>query len=485
MKQSFSIRDILILFAFSLISYTSVYSQNENDAVRLAVPGILSNARALSMGNSYLTRSGDYSAMYFNPAGLALSNYSQLTGSIYHRYHQTGTLFFDNEAFENNSSTSLGQLGYLYKAPTTRGSLVYGFGYQTDRDFSSALSFDGFNPNRNSMIQDLTNKNDDVPYLLGLSYPLTDADNMYLKDTTHINGRLSQSGSILENGHIDRYNIGAGIEVAKGIYVGGSLNYLSGKYENNREYYEDDWEGYYTSPTDINDPNTKNFNTFYFNDVISWNMNAWELRFGFILDWLNFIRIGGSVKLPTKFNITESYYLGAYSKFNTDYYIDIVPSESQIEYNIETPIELTLGTSMNLHILNVSAQATFVDYSQLKFSGDIDESIISNNNRIMNSNLKSTLNLNLGAELKIPFTEISVRAGAMYFPSPYKDDPQSFDRMFLTAGAGIIAGDVFQFDVAYSYGFWDSYSDNYGINQSKVLQNISSHTIVLSTTILY
>ncbi len=64
-----------------------------------------------------------------------------------------------------------------------------------------------------------------------MSYPLSDADNIYLKDTTNINGRLSQSGSILEDGNINRYSFGAGIEVAKGIYVGGSLNYLSGKYE--------------------------------------------------------------------------------------------------------------------------------------------------------------------------------------------------------------------------------------------------------------
>ena len=142
----------IVIIVFSFISFESIFSQNENDAVRLAVPGILSNARALSMGNSYLTRSGDYSAMYFNPAGLALSDHSQLTGSFYHRYQQTGTMFFDNEASENNSSTSMGQLGYLYKAPTSRGSLVYGFGYQTDRDFSSALSFDGFNPNRKTRL---------------------------------------------------------------------------------------------------------------------------------------------------------------------------------------------------------------------------------------------------------------------------------------------------------------------------------------------
>ena len=480
--KKYSLKYLLVVAL--LVSNVS-FSQNETDAVRLAVPGIVSNARALSMGNSYLTRSGDYSAMFFNPAGLALSNHSQLTGSFYHRFQETGTTFFGNEDSDKNSNTQFSQLGYLYKAPTTRGSFVYGLGYQTDKDFSSALNFNGYNPNRNSMIQDLTAKNDDVPYLLGLSYPLYDIENNYIKDTTHINGRLSQSGSLYEEGGIDRYSFGAGIEVAKGIYFGGSLNYLSGKYSNNREYYEDDWAGNYTSPTDINDSYTKNFNSFFLNDEISWNMNAWELRFGFIMDWLNFIRIGASAKLPTTYNIKENYYFEAYSKFDDDYFIDILPTDSQIEYKITTPMEFSFGGSINLNIVNINAQATFVDYSQIEFSGDLDQTIVKNNNRIINSNFKSTLNLNLGAEVKIPFTQIRARAGAMYLPSPYKEDPTSFNKLFLTAGAGIVASDALTFDIAYSYGFWESYSDNYGVNQSQVFQNISSHTVLISTTIMY
>jgi len=38
----------------------------------------------------------------------------------------------------------------------------------------------------------------------------------------------------------------------------------------------------------------------------------------------------------------------------------------------------------------------------------------------------------------------------MYYTSPYVDDPQNFDRVFLTAGAGIMAGNALKFDVAYS-----------------------------------
>lgn len=214
-------------------------------------------------------------------------------------------------------------------------------------------------------------------------------------------------------------------------------------------------------------------------------MSAWEFRFGFIIDWLDFIRIGASTKLPTTFRIKENYYFEAYSQFNRDYFIDLLPTDSQVEYEIKTPLEFSFGTSIDLRLLHINAQVTFIDYSQMEFSGNLDQSIIRENNRVINSNFRAALNYNLGAELKIPFTEISARAGIMYYTSPYKNDPQNFDRVYLTAGAGIMAGDALKFDVAYSYGFWDTYSDNYGTNQSRVFQEISSHTILITTTIMY
>ena len=60
------IRMTMIILAINL----PLLSQNSSDALRLSEPGILSNARALSMGNSYLAVSNDFMATRFNPAGL-------------------------------------------------------------------------------------------------------------------------------------------------------------------------------------------------------------------------------------------------------------------------------------------------------------------------------------------------------------------------------------------------------------------------------
>ncbi|MEN8193443.1 MAG: hypothetical protein ABFS12_11545 [Bacteroidota bacterium] len=468
-----------------ILSSSVIFAQNSNDALRLTIPGIISNARSLGMGNSYTAQGNDYTSVVFNPAGLGMAENSQLTGSFYYRYFENSSDFFGNTSYNKNTATEFNQLGYLYKTPTTQGSLVFAFGYQKEKDFTSTLEFDGFNPNNNSMIQDLTSVNDDIPFLLGLSYPLFDQNDDYIKDTTTIDGRLNQSGMIYNEGAINRYSMGAGIEAAENVFVGLSLNYLSGNFKSDREYYEDDLNNFYTSPTDPLDPNTTGFETFYFNDILSWNMHAWEWRFGFAFKWLKIISIGGSAKLPTKYHIQEDYYLDAFSQFDRDYFIEIEPSTSLIEYEITTPAEFTLGGAVDLYLVNVSAQATFIDYSQMEFSGYLDKDLINGNNKIIKENFRPVLNYNVGAEARIPFTEIRGRAGLMYLPSPYVDDPENFDRIYLTLGAGIVAGQAFKFDVAYAYGFWETYGDNYSFNESRIYQNIESHTVLITTTLMF
>ena len=189
----------LILIFFVSIS-SILMGQNSNDALRLTIPGIISNARALGMGNTYITQGNDYSSMVFNPAGLGLAKESQLSGSFYYRYFENTSTFFGNTNYNKNSASEFNQFGLLFKTPTTKGTLVFAFGYQKDKDFTSTLAFDGYNSNDNSMIQDLTSYNDDVPFLLGLSYPLFDQNDEYIKDTTTINGRLNQSGVTYNEG---------------------------------------------------------------------------------------------------------------------------------------------------------------------------------------------------------------------------------------------------------------------------------------------
>ena len=74
----------------------------------------------------------------------------------------------------------------------------------------------------------------------------------------------------------------------------------------------------------------------------------------------------------------------------------------------------------------------------------------------------------------------------MYIQDPIAETPQEFDRIFLTAGAGIRSGDgAMEFNAAYVYGFWDQVSDDYGSSVQQIYQTIISQNIVASLTLRF
>ncbi len=82
--------------------------------------------------------------------------------------------------------------------------------------------------------------------------------------------------------------------------------------QSNREFRETDINVvfYPLATTTIPDSNlTAGFDSYYLNDVVDWSYNGWDGRFGLLYKFFDFIRLGGSVKLPTTFVITEDHYL--------------------------------------------------------------------------------------------------------------------------------------------------------------------------------
>jgi hypothetical protein len=479
MSQLKRYKSILI---FLLAANLQLLSQSSSDALRLSEPGVLSNARALGMGNAYLAISNDYMATRFNPAGLGRIKSTWLSGGLYVSSLNNSTTLFNDSLDASSNATKFSNLSAVFALPTDRGSLVFALGYYKSKEFNNISNFSGFNPNNNSMIQDLTAYNSDITYNVGLSYGIFDNNDNWLYDTTHIQGRLLQSGETLAEGDINTWSFAGAVEVAKNVFVGGSVNFNTGTYKRDREYYEDDIQNYYTEPTDPNDEFTAGFKTFFVQDIIDWDVSGWDAEFGFLYDFVNFISLGATIKLPTKYTIKERFYVNAEAEYSNNFSYVAEPVDSRIEYNISTPYEISIGASVNLLIALVSAQIDYIDYTQMKFSGGLTPDVVGNNNKNIKDNFQPVLNYHLGGELTIPFTEIRVRAGVMYLPSPYEGDPSEFDKIYLNAGAGFVAGDSFAVDAVYSYGFWDTIGDNYGADLSRTYQKIDTHSVYLTTS---
>ncbi|MEW6196854.1 MAG: outer membrane protein transport protein [Bacteroidota bacterium] len=469
---------LLIMVLFASVSKP----QNFNDALRLSELEIVNGVRSLGMGNAYTALSNDFSASLFNPAGFGLIKSLELTSGVDINSFNSETVFFNNKSDDNISKLGLNQLGFALPIPTVRGSLVLGFGFNQTKNFNYAISFDGFNNGSNSLIQELTYDNDDIAYELGLSYPTYDNDNNYTGDVTEINGKLNQDGKIKQEGSLNSWLFSGAIEVQKDIFVGVTLNIINGDLTRNREYYESDIDDYYDASVllDPNEPLTSDFETFYINDIIKWDISGWNATFGILAKMGENFNIGLTYELPKEFNIKENYLVNAYSDFGSGYrFVLDPPIDNRIEYDISTPYKLTAGAAFLKDNFTLSADVSYIDYTEMEFTEGLDVFDQIENNKDIKEIFTDVFNINAGFEYQIPYSDFYVRGGFIYMPSPYKEDSSDFDKKYITAGLTVDSGRNIVFNLAYAYGWWKDIGDNYGSNVSRTFQDNSKSNLML------
>jgi hypothetical protein len=473
LKSIFKI--LLILTGLILIILNESKAQNINDALRLAVPGLGSNARALGMGNSYIGLSDDGSAAFFNPAGFGLLKRLELTGGLNYSNYNNDVEFFHQNTSYSNSNTELNRLSFAFPFPTLRGSLVFGLSYHTTKDLTSATKFDAFNNGNNSLIQDLLDT--DIPFDLYL----TDVDN-----NTPINGNLNQSGSILNSGRINNWTFSGAIEVYRNLFLGVNLNIISGNFKSVNDYYEDDTKNIYQGVTAADEPQSEDFLSFYLSRILDWDISGWDAKFGFLYQFEKYARFGLTVQFPKTYEINEKFLVDGWSEFGTGFSptLNRDSYSDEVEYNIVTPIELGAGFSYNFKGLIFSAQTTIIDYSQIEFNNEngLSEQYAESINKDIKNQLRSTVNYNVGIEYNIPNTNLRIRGGYFVQPSPYQGDASTFDRKYVTAGLGFLTDGTVGIDIAYARGWWKDFGDNYGSNVSRTFQDVTNNRFIITGT---
>ncbi len=466
----------LVLFII-LAGAAAVFPQNVNDAVRLGVPGLGANARALGMGNSYIGLSDDASAAYFNPAGFGLLKRMEISGGLQYTNFSNKTGFFNESTDYSNSSTSLDRLSFAFPFPTSRGSLVFGVSYHTTKDFTGAVKFNGFNSGHTSLVQSLLAG----PYPSDIPYQLFLADS---SNQTLLNGKLNQSGTILNSGAIKNWTFSGAIEAYKNLFVGLNLNIITGSYTSNNDYYEDDTRGSY-GRVDPTDPYHNDFKTFNLNRVLNWDLSGWDAKLGVLYQMRDIARFGFTVQFPKSYDIKEKFTVNGYSDFaNERVTLPSSDYSDQVEYNITTPFELGAGLSFNLKGLIVSLQGTLLDYSQMKFEdvNGLGTTLVEQLNQDIKDQLTAVLNYNFGLEYTFPVIGLRLRAGYMAQPSPYRGDPTEYDHQYVTGGIGFLADETIGLDLGVAHGWWKDFGDNYDTNVSRTYQDISDNTVILTAT---
>jgi long-subunit fatty acid transport protein len=456
-------KNILALAALSFGMANALRAQFAEDALRFSTFNQGIGARSQAMGNVAVGFADDYSALFTNPAGLALQRNFEFSVGLARNGYQNNASFLGNEMVDNTNAFNLNNLGLVYPLPVTRGSLTFAFGFGRVANYSSIATFDGFNPSSSiapSFVSsvDLWAKtpserreimNNDFAYGLGLA----DTSNGYFYPV--VTDSVNQRATVQEGGGINSWSVGAGMDVGRELSLGASVNFLSGSYSYDREYVESDTRNvyHYAAPFD--------FDRFTYVSTIKSQMSGFNMLFGLMYHKQGKLRIGASVRTPTRFDIEESFTDEGRTQFdNGDKYN--ISSDGRTKYKVTTPF--VFGGGMMFQVtdwLVLAGDAEYTDWSQMEFNDDNAD--LASENRVIRNIYRETTNLRGGAEVTLWELGLKLRGGILWNPSPYKADANNpdFNQLGFTGGIGFMIDEQTSLNIAAALGQWKTFRNNY------------------------
>jgi long-subunit fatty acid transport protein len=430
------------------------------------------------MGNAYTGVANDYSAIYWNPAGLVQLEHGEFSIGLSNLNYKDASAFFGAGQDYSLNSTNLNAVGLVYPVPTRRGSLAIAFGYTRQSDFTTGVSFQGFNPG-SSIIQTYARDGSAYPSDLSgnLAYQLylANIDTVTGRFDSPITGRLTQLGTVIEGAGLNNWSISAGVDIARNLSAGATLTFLSGSYKYDRTYKEQDNANVYSViPFD--------FSELVITDNIQSDISGVNGKIGLMYRDPGRFRFGITVKTPTSLQIKETFSTSATSHFdnvdasgNQDY--GPFDSPGSDEYDVVTPWVFGAGASVIIRDLMLSGDIEYTDWTQLEFR-NANADVIAEN-QIIRTLFVATYNLRAGAEYDLENAGVRLRAGFIYNPSPFRGDPSSFDQKYITAGLGFVLGESSMLDLAYARGWWNTFRSNYD-ETSQVNEKVTTNTFLLT-----
>ena len=460
--KNYKYRLSLIVVCLIILVTTNAHTQFIEDALRLDYGGLGVGSRSLAMGTAYLAISDDFTATYWNPAGLAQISNFEISGGLSNISVNNDASYIGELRNYSTSNTNLDNLGLVIPVPTVRGSMTLALGYNRVRDFSSALAFDAFNSS-NSIIPTLFDP--DPEYDMAFQLWLNDEDGY-----TPLTHNLHQEGTVIETGGINNWSIAGAVEIAKDLYTGATINLLSGNYRYTRIFNEIDRQNNYTEhPFD--------FDSMELEDKINADITGFNITLGILYNVNQFLHIGGTIQTPSRYTLEENFSYFGRSWFDDGDQFDYRIDDLYTDYKVSTPWKFAGGASIKFAGITIGGSLEYTDWRQLEFR-DATPDVMRKNIDIRDL-LEPTLTIRGGGEFIIPGTDIALRGGYFIQPSPYKEDPRSYDRTYITTGVGFKLQNMIALDFAYARGTWETHRWHYS-GSPQIDENITQNSIIFT-----
>ena len=427
---------------FSLFFLSSIFAQSPEEAVDFFYNQEGIGAKAQAMGNAFTGVADDYTAIYWNPAGLTQLQSSEIHGDLYHLRFANEATFKGNTILDNRNFTKFKSLGFAYKFPTEQGNLVIAFGYNRIKDYDNFLYFSGFNRESNNLEIAIGNQYWDEEY--------------YIFDNN-----VLQTEEISQDGNLGAWSAGGGIMLSPNFSVGLSLHFYTGSQRYLFDFYQDDiHNNYYLFPDDCE--------SYEYHQKIISDFSGWGATIGGLFQLNKSLKVGVAVDFPSSLNVFETYSESGILYFdNGDYGDEANLSSGEWEYNVDYPFKFSAGVAFDIKQYTLAGSFEYRDWTQTKFdipdgydlNVDFDE-LLQENSRFANM-FRETYNYNIGGEYRVKGTNLKIRGGYRFVPSPFLYADKKLDRQYFSAGFGYDIDQNSAINVSYTKGYWtrDSVDD--------------------------
>lgn len=422
---------VLMLFLYPL----GTHAQSMDDLLRYTRTELKGTARYVSMSGAFNALGGDFSAIKDNPAAAAVFLNSEIGLTLKTVENKLDAKYFGSSNSVDSRSSDIDQFGLILVLSDTEASdfvkLTFAYNYQDENTFNSKFNAGGTNPNRGLDDYFLAFANG-IPYRdiktyddedLSQSYkylgekngfgsqqaflgyqsyvinPVTTDDNntQYVSNSNPDKRPVNHDFFVTHSGKNSKHTFSFGAQYQENLYLGFNLNSHQARFRRFDNLVENNYGG--TSTFDY---------TEFENDLLTIG-EGFSFQFGAIYKADN-LRVGLSYNSPVWYQMTdELVQLIITNKSNGKDTID--PGITNIyQYNMSTPSRYSGGLAYIFGSKGlISVQYDFVNYQNASFDvGNGDDNFI-NQNKIINSTLKSAGTLKIGGEYRLG--RLSFRGG--------------------------------------------------------------------------
>jgi len=381
------------VIAASMLAFATLAAGAElfNEVILMGGTASDPGARAIGFGGAYTAVADDYTASFWNPAGLGQVRRIELNGSISQRNYQNQTLYFANPSDASSNFTKLSNLGVVFPVPAYRGSLVLALGYNLARNWDRISSF-------------------------------SDPENRGSATA------VWKSAEELENGRLGFWSFATAMDLSPNVSLGAALQYWIGRDDYTISGLMWNSSGSSTSQTE---------------QVLTTGLHGWRGSVGVLFRGGTVARFGAVIMSPIVFSATEDWSETGYGNGFWDYRI-------AEPFRIRGGTSLSLGRVLAAVDLDWMDWAQIEYRTDPPFPGYTEAGA----NIALRRDFRSTLGIHGGAEVMLPFYGLKARVGGGYDPSPEKGLGSDAAQKTLAGGLGVLLDETVMVDLGYSFRWW-------------------------------